>query len=65
MDAFARHDFNGAIAMLPEETADAFGIAGTPRQCREKLEAYLATGVDEPLISVTGTPREQQLTLRS
>ncbi len=62
MDAFARHDFDGAIAMLPKETADAFGIAGTPRQCREKLEAYLATGIDEPLVSVTGTPREQQLT---
>jgi 5,10-methylenetetrahydromethanopterin reductase len=62
MEAFARHDFDGAIAMLPEETADAFGVAGTPRQCREKLEAYLATGVDEPVIPITGTPREQQLT---
>ncbi len=62
MEAIARHDFDGAIAMLPEETADAFGVAGTPRQCREKLEAYLATGLDEPVIPVTGTPREQQLT---
>jgi 5,10-methylenetetrahydromethanopterin reductase len=61
--AHARHDFDGAVKLLPIEAADAFAVAGTPAQCRDRLEAYLAAGLDEPIIEVTGNAEERKLAL--
>ena len=30
---------------------DATGVAGTPAECRERIEAYHASGIDLPIIS--------------
>jgi 5,10-methylenetetrahydromethanopterin reductase len=61
--AHARHDFDGAVRLLPIEAADAFAVAGTPNECRERLQQYLATGVDEPIIEVSGSREERNLAL--
>jgi 5,10-methylenetetrahydromethanopterin reductase len=61
--AHTRHDFDGAVKLLPIEAADAFAVAGTPAQCRDRLEQYLAAGLDEPIIEVTGTADERRLAL--
>jgi len=61
--AHARHDFDGAVKLLPIEAADAFAVAGTPAQCRDRLEEYLAAGLDEPIIEVTGNAEERKLAL--
>jgi 5,10-methylenetetrahydromethanopterin reductase len=63
MDAHARHDFDGAVQLLPEEAASVFAVAGTPAQCRDRLEAYLAVGLDEPIIEVSGSVEERKLAL--
>lgn len=63
IDAYARHDPDGALAFLPEEAATTFAVAGTPAQCRDRLAAYLSAGMDEPIIEVTGTPEQRQLAL--
>jgi 5,10-methylenetetrahydromethanopterin reductase len=63
MDAHARHDFDGAVRLLPEAAVDAFAVAGTPAQCRDRLEAYLAVGLDEPIIEVSGNAEERKLAL--
>jgi 5,10-methylenetetrahydromethanopterin reductase len=61
--AHARHDFDAAVKLLPIEAADAFAVAGTPAQCRARLEEYLAAGLDEPIIEVTGNAEERKLAL--
>ncbi len=63
MAAYARHDPQAAAAYLPEEAATAFAVAGTPDECRDQLAAYLAAGMDEPIIEVTGTPQQRRLAI--
>ncbi len=64
MASFAGHDPEGALAYLPEEAATTFAVAGTPRECRDRLAAYLAAGLDEPIIEVTGTVEQRRLALQ-
>jgi 5,10-methylenetetrahydromethanopterin reductase len=61
--AHARHDFEGAVRLLPLEAANAFAVAGTPAQCRARLEEYLAVGLDELMIEVSGNAEERRLAL--
>jgi 5,10-methylenetetrahydromethanopterin reductase len=63
MQAHARHDFDGAVRLLPPEAANVFAAAGTPTQCRARLEEYLAIGLDEPIIEVSGSSDERKLAL--
>ena len=63
IEALSRRDLDGAARLLPEQAATTFGIAGTPAECREQLEAYLAIGLSEPIIEVTGSPEERKLVL--
>jgi 5,10-methylenetetrahydromethanopterin reductase len=63
MAAHARHDFDGAVKLLPVEAAEVFGVAGTPAECRDRLEQYLAAGLDQPIIEVSGTADERRLAL--
>ncbi len=61
--AHARHDFDAAVRLLPEAAAGVFAAAGTPAECRDRLEAYLAIGLDEPIIEVSGNAEERKLAL--
>ena len=61
--AHARHDFEGAVRLLPVEAASVFAVVGTPTQCRAGLEGYLAMGLDEPIIEVSGNAEERKLAL--
>jgi 5,10-methylenetetrahydromethanopterin reductase len=63
MAACARRDLDGAVALLPEQAASAFGVAGTPRECRDRLQEYLSAGLDEPIIEVSGTAEARRLAL--
>ncbi len=63
MLAHARHDFDGAVGLLPMEAANVFAVAGTPAQCRARLEEYLAMGLDEPIVEVSGSGEERKLAL--
>jgi 5,10-methylenetetrahydromethanopterin reductase len=63
MAAHARHDFDGAVRLLPLEAANVFAVAGTPTQCRTRLEEYLSVGLDEPIIEVSGNVEERKLAL--
>jgi 5,10-methylenetetrahydromethanopterin reductase len=63
MVAHARHDFDGAVKLMPSAAANVFAVAGTPAQCRDRLEQYLAVGLDEPIIEVSGSADERKLAL--
>jgi 5,10-methylenetetrahydromethanopterin reductase len=63
MEALSRRDLDGAAALLPEQAATTFGVAGTPAECRELLEGYFAIGLTEPVIEITGNAEERKLAL--
>jgi 5,10-methylenetetrahydromethanopterin reductase len=63
MACHARHDFDAAVRLLPIAAANVFAAAGTPAQCRARLEDYLAAGLDEPIIEVSGNNEERTLAL--
>ncbi len=50
-EAWARGDQDGAAAAVSDALIDASGIAGTPEQCRAKIEEIRASGIDVPLIA--------------
>jgi 5,10-methylenetetrahydromethanopterin reductase len=56
-------DLDGATRLLPIEAANVFAVAGTPDECAKRLADYLASGIDEPIIEVSGTPEERTLAL--
>jgi len=49
--AFAHGDEKATLAAVSDEMVDATGIAGTPEDCRERLQAYRDSGIDVPIIS--------------
>jgi 5,10-methylenetetrahydromethanopterin reductase len=59
----AQHDLDAATRLMPIEAANVFAVAGTPDECGARLAEYLAVGLDEPVIEVTGTAEERALAL--
>ena len=49
--AWDRGDRERAAREVPDALIDAVGIAGTPEQCRERVEAYRRAGLPLPIIS--------------
>ena len=50
-EAWARGDRAAATRAVTDELIDATSIAGTPEQCRERIEAYRQSGIDLPILS--------------
>ncbi len=50
-EAWARDDRKAAVGLVTDAMVDATSVAGTPEECREKIEAYRASGIDLPIIS--------------
>jgi probable F420-dependent oxidoreductase len=51
--AWDRGDRDGAARLVPDALIDAVALAGTPTECREKIERYRASGIALPIV----TPR--------
>ena len=41
---------------MPDEAVEAFGIAGSPEHCLRRLRDFVDAGIDEPVLSLVGTP---------
>ena len=41
----------GANRAVTDAMVDATSVAGTPKQCRERIGAYRDSGIDLPIIS--------------
>jgi 5,10-methylenetetrahydromethanopterin reductase len=50
-EAWARGDRAATEQAVSDAMIDATSIAGTPEQCRARLEAYRQSGIDVPIIS--------------
>ena len=62
--AVAERDMETAKRLVPDDAVDAFAVGGTVRNCRDRLAAYLATGVTEPVIQISGSPESRALAFR-
>ncbi|MCW3011350.1 MAG: class flavin-dependent oxidoreductase [Solirubrobacterales bacterium] len=40
-----------AVKLVPEEAIDTLAVAGTPEQCRKRLDEYRAAGIDVPVLA--------------
>jgi 5,10-methylenetetrahydromethanopterin reductase len=63
MTAVAQRDLDAAAALLPDAAASAFACAGTPQQCRDRLQEYLSIGLDEAVIEISGDAQGRKLAL--
>ncbi len=50
-EAWARNDRAAAARAVSDAMIDATSVAGTPAQCRERIEAYRQSGIDLPILS--------------
>jgi probable F420-dependent oxidoreductase len=50
-EAWARGDRDAAERAVSDAMIDASSVAGTPAECREKIEAYRQSGIDLPILS--------------
>jgi probable F420-dependent oxidoreductase len=50
-EAWSNGNHKAATALVTDAMVDATGIAGTPEQCRARIDAYRASGIDLPIIS--------------
>ncbi len=64
VEAVAARDLDKAATFVPDEAIDAFGVAGTVEECARSLEAYVETGLQEPVIQVSGSEEEKALALK-
>jgi len=52
--AWDRGDRDGAARLVPDALIDAVALAGTPAECREKIERYRASGIVLPIVTPRG-----------
>jgi 5,10-methylenetetrahydromethanopterin reductase len=52
--AVAKRDLVTAASLIPDEAVEAFSVAGTPAECRKRLQGFIDAGLDEPVISPIG-----------
>jgi hypothetical protein len=52
--AWLKGDRLGAATLVPDELIQAMGVAGTPTECRERLEADRHSGLGLPIIFPVG-----------
>ena len=54
LDGWKQGSMRGAIAATSEHMLDATSIIGTPQEVVAKLDQWVASGVDEPLLAMPG-----------
>lgn len=51
-DAWSAGDRKGALEAIPDSVVDELVVHGSPDECREHIQRYVAAGVDTPALSV-------------
>lgn len=61
--AVARRDSEGALALVPDEAADAFAITGGKADCARRIQDYIDAGLEEIVLSFVGTQEDRTKSL--
>ena len=64
MVAMAARDFDRAAALVSDDAVEAFAVAGTPRQCRDKLVALSNAGLTDLVLLMAGDAADQHFGLQ-
>jgi 5,10-methylenetetrahydromethanopterin reductase len=60
INAMSKRDFDAAAALVSDEAVHAFAVAGTPRQCCDRLRAYADAGLDDLVLFMAGEPPDHR-----
>lgn len=63
IDAVSRRDMAEATRLVSDDAVEAFSIAGTPHACRDRLQAFVDSGINEPVLMVMGEKPEREQAL--
>jgi 5,10-methylenetetrahydromethanopterin reductase len=63
IDAVSRRDLAEAARLVSDDAVEAFSICGTARACRDRLAAFIDSGINEPVLMVIGEKPERDLSL--
>ena len=59
--AWAAGDRAGAAAAIPDQVVDELVVHGSPEQCRDRVQQYVAAGVTTPVLALVPTPDQPSL----
>ena len=62
--AVAKRDWEAAKRFISDEVVHAHSIAGTAADCRKQLEAFVASGLNLPILLPTGTQQARRQVIR-
>lgn len=63
VEAVSRRDVEEAARHVSDDAIDAYGVAGTVAECRVRIEEYLASGLNEPILMVQGEAEDREMAL--
>jgi alkanesulfonate monooxygenase SsuD/methylene tetrahydromethanopterin reductase-like flavin-dependent oxidoreductase (luciferase family) len=63
IDAISRRELDEAATFISDEAVDAYGVAGTPEECRKRIRDYIDAGIEEPILLAQGEGAERTLAL--
>jgi 5,10-methylenetetrahydromethanopterin reductase len=61
--AIMRRDHATAASLVSDDAVEAFSIAGSPEHCLRRLRDFVDAGLDEPVLSLVGTPENCALAI--
>ena len=61
--AMAKRDYEAAVKLVPEAAVEAFAVAGTVRECCDKLLEYRDAGLGELVLLLAGNIEDQRFGL--
>jgi 5,10-methylenetetrahydromethanopterin reductase len=61
--AMSKRDFDEAARLVPDDAVEAFGVAGTVRQCCEKLVQFQSAGLSDLILLMAGDSSDQRFGL--
>jgi len=60
IDAVSRRALDEAARLVSDDAVEAFGVSGTPAACRRRLEAFIDSGIEEPVLMILGEESERE-----
>jgi 5,10-methylenetetrahydromethanopterin reductase len=58
--AMSKRDYEAAAALVSDEAVHTYAVAGTPKQCCDKLQAYADAGFDDLVLLMAGEPDDHR-----
>lgn len=63
IEAMSRRDYDAAARCVPDAAVEAYAVAGTAKECCDKLLAYRAAGLTELVLLLAGSLEDQRFGL--